>query len=290
MTYTNCNTHTRPAWLKQRIDFRKIRKLKVFFKSLALHTVCENALCPNITSCFEKGIATFMILGDMCMRNCTFCAVEKGNPLSPDEDEPRKVAEAVKELGLKYVVITSVTRDDIPDGGAGQFVRTIECIRLIDSQIRIEVLTPDFRGNKESISRVVSGGPDVFNHNVETVPRLYPVIRSHADYQRSLHVLKSVKELDNKIYTKSGLILGMGETQQEVLKVLRDLREYGCDMVTLGQYLSPSAQHCPVYEYIKPSKFAEYKKIAKDMGFLSVASGPYVRSSYQAEEYYGTIC
>ena len=275
----------KPSWLRKKLDLKVCHTLKVLLRDLGLHTICEESGCPNISECFAWGTATFLILGDVCTRNCRFCAVKKGKPLPVDADEPRRVAEAVRRLDLRHVVVTSVTRDDLPDGGAAQFAQTVLSIREQMPNITIEVLIPDFQGNREAIQKVVEAGPDVIGHNVETVPRMYPEVRPKADYKRSLEVLRVVKELNNKIYTKSGLMLGLGEDEKEVMQVCQDLRAVGCDFLSLGQYLAPNLKAYPVKAYIHPDKFEAYKRDALSLGFLYVASGPYVRSSYLAEEY-----
>ncbi|MGB2814589.1 MAG: lipoyl synthase [Dehalococcoidales bacterium] len=274
-----------PPWFKQRLaDPGVMSSMHGLLDGLNLHTICQSALCPNIGKCFTAGTATFLILGDVCTRRCTFCAVKKGLPGPVDETEPEHLLEAVQKLGLSYVVITSVTRDDLPDGGASQFARTVTLLRENAADIMVEVLVPDFRGSEEAIRMVVESGPQVFNHNVETVPRLYPEVRTGADYARSLELLYMVKELNPKITTKSGLMLGLGESQEEVVEVMRDLREANCDLLTIGQYLQPSAQHHPVGRFVPPEEFAEYEAIGREMGFAEVASSPLVRSSYRAAE------
>jgi len=275
----------KPSWLRKKLDLKVCHALKVLLRDLGLHTICEESGCPNISECFARGTATFLILGDVCTRNCRFCAVKKGKPLPVDADEPRRVAEAVRRLNLRHVVVTSVTRDDLPDGGAAQFAQTVLSIKEQMPNITIEVLIPDFQGNRKAIKSVVEAGPDVIGHNIETVPRLYPEVRPKADYRRSLEVLRVVKELNNKIYTKSGLMLGLGEDEKEVMQVCQDLRAVGCDFLSLGQYLAPNLKAYPVKAYIHPDKFEAYKRDALSLGFLYVASGPYVRSSYLAEEY-----
>jgi len=253
---------------------------------LSLDTICESAHCPNIGRCFSKGTATFLILGDVCTRHCTFCAVKKGRPTPVDEKEPQHLLEAVERLGLNYIVITSVTRDDLPDGGASQFARTIKLLRENRRDAIVEVLIPDFLGSAEAIKTVVEARPQVINHNVETVPRLYPEVRPQADYTRSLELLFMVKNLDRAIVTKSGLMLGLGETKTEVIEVMSDLREADCDLLTLGQYLQPSPKHHPVVRFVSPEEFNEYEAIGKEMGFAEVASAPLVRSSFKAAELY----
>lgn len=253
-------------------------------KRLGLNTVCEEANCPNRMECFSRKTATFMILGKNCTRNCTFCNVEKNSPLPLDPGEPAHVAEAVRELGLKHAVITSVTRDDLDDGGAGHFAEVIRQVRESSSQVTIEVLIPDFKGDKRALEKVTAARPHIINHNVETVPSLYAEVRPMAVYKRSLGLLAKVKKLDSEIYTKSGIMLGLGEKEEEVLQVFRDLRDVGCDFLTAGQYLAPSKRHHPVVEYIHPDKFEHYKKQAMEMGFRHVAAAPFVRSSYRAEQ------
>ncbi len=272
-----------PPWLKKRWP-KENSETQSVLKAFNVHTVCQSAHCPNRGECFSARKATFMLLGNICTRNCRFCAVEGGQPLSPDPEEPGKVAGASFQLGLKHVVITSVTRDDLPDGGAQQFRDTLlEVYRLLP-QATVEVLTPDFQGSLSSLKLIVlEGHPHIFNHNLETVPRLYPRVRPEADYQRSLDVLRMVKGLDRSIYTKSGLMVGLGETKDEVIRVMKDLRKVNCNLLTIGQYLSPSRNHLPVEEFIPPALFEDYRKIGEEIGFLSVASSPFVRSSYNAE-------
>jgi len=260
--------------------------MKRLLDGLNLHTICQSAHCPNIGECFSRKTAAFLILGDVCTRHCTFCAVKKGVPIPVDEKEPQHLLEAVERLGLKYVVITSVTRDDIFDGGAYQFVKTINILHENRDGAIIEVLIPDFLGSAEALEAVVEASPQVINHNVETVPRLYSEVRPGADYNRSVELLLRVKRLDPEIVTKSGLMLGLGETRQEVIAVMNDLREADCDLLTLGQYLQPSPKHHPVIRFVLPEEFAEYRGIGKDMGFTEVASAPLVRSSFKAAELY----
>lgn len=275
-----------PSWIKRRFppqeEWEGVQKL---LRTLALHTVCESARCPNIGECFRRGTATFLILGNVCTRSCRFCAVAKGTPGSPDPEEPERVAEAARKLNLKHVVITSVTRDDLPDGGAGHFAATIMAIRRVLPQATVEVLVPDFQGKEEALSIVLAARPHVLNHNVETVPRLYPSVRPQANYERSLWLLGRAKEKAPDILTKSGLMVGLGETREEVEGVLRDLKSVQCDIVTIGQYLRPSVRHLPVAAYIPPEEFEYYREYALRLGFLGVASGPFVRSSYRAEEF-----
>lgn len=285
--------HTRkPEWLKVKVrNNPNLTDVTNTLKRLSLHTVCDEANCPNKMECFSKKTATFMILGSRCTRNCTFCNVESNTPSPVDPLEPEHVAEAVKEMGLKHVVITSVTRDDLADGGSHHFADTIRSIRALKNSTTIEVLIPDFKGMQEQLEVVIRANPDIINHNVETVPRLYPEVRPQAIYDRSLELLKRIKNSGtgsrgNHIFSKSGLMLGLGETEPEVLKVLEDLRESGCDIVTIGQYLAPSVKHHPVVEYIHPERFEFYREKALEMGFLNAASAPLVRSSYLAESIY----
>jgi len=275
----------KPPWLKIRLSqLRDTSKVKSILNVTSLHTVCEEARCPNLGECFSSGTAAILILGKICTRNCGFCAVERGVPASLDDSEPERVATAISKMQLQYVVVTSVTRDDLPDGGASIFARTIRAVRALDPKIKIEVLIPDFKGDKASLAAVLKESPDVLNHNVETVPRLYPQVRPEADYGRSLGLLRRVKEYSSRMVTKSGFMLGLGERREEVLELLRDLRKAGCDFLTIGQYLQPGLDRLPVVEYVPPEEFEEYKKIGEDMGFKSVASGPFVRSSFHASE------
>ncbi|SHJ16957.1 lipoic acid synthetase [Geosporobacter subterraneus DSM 17957] len=275
----------KPDWLKIKVTGGENRKrVEEIVSRLSLHTVCEEANCPNLMECFCKKTATFMILGNICTRKCTFCNVSKGTTLPIDQNEPSHIATAVKELGLRHVVITSVTRDDLTDGGAGQFANVINEIRNFDRRVTIEVLIPDFQGCLDALKIVIAAKPDIINHNIETVPRLYPSIRPAAVYNRSLELLKNVKEIDPSILTKSGIMVGLGELHEEVVAVFKDLRMNGCDMLTIGQYLAPSKDHHPVYEYIHPEVFDQYRQRGEEMGFHHVASGPFVRSSYMAEK------
>ncbi len=279
----------KPPWLKKRISpFQDIHKVKTILEESSLHTVCEEARCPNLGECFSSGTATFLILGRICTRNCGFCAVEHGNPAFPDESEPLQVARVVKKMSLQYVVITSVTRDDLPDGGASHFAKTIEAIRSMDPEVKVEVLIPDFKGDPRSLKIVLDLTPDVLNHNVETVSRLYPKVRPQADYHRSLELLKRAKEIAPTLLTKSGFMLGLGESQEEVLELIRNLKEVGCDFLTLGQYLQPRQDRLPVVRFIPPEEFEEYRRMGEEMGFKAVASGPFVRSSFQAFEMFKT--
>ena len=276
-----------PEWLRIKLPtsdtFAHTRSL---LDELKLHTVCESAKCPNHWECWSKGTATFMIAGDRCTRACGFCAVSTAKPLALEVDEPARVAEATRRMKLRHVVITAVARDDLRDGGAEHFRRTIEAVRAANPGIIIEVLTPDFLDQDEAIQMVLSASPHIFNHNLETVRRLTPSVRSRATYDRSLNVLRKVKARSGGgIYTKSGLMLGLGETEEELFTAVRDLRAAGCDLLTLGQYLQPTLKHLPVIEFVSPERFANYKGIAERMGFTHVASGPMVRSSYHADEF-----
>jgi lipoic acid synthetase len=255
-------------------------------QELKLNTVCQSAMCPNHWECWEKGTATFMIAGERCTRACGFCAVTTARPLPLEVDEPERVAEATRRMGLRHVVITAVARDDLADGGADHFRRTIQAVRNLNPQTVIEVLTPDFNDRDDAIEAVLKAAPHIFNHNLETVRRLTPAVRSRATYDRSLSVLRKVKERSGgAIYTKSGLMLGLGETEAELFEALADLRAVNCDILTLGQYLQPTLKHLPVAEYVSPERFAAYGARARAMGFVHVASGPRVRSSYHAEDF-----
>jgi lipoyl synthase len=280
------NAHPRPDWL--RVKFfggEHYQDLKRIMRTLDLHTVCESARCPNMGECWEHGTATFMILGDICTRACGFCAVPSGKPAGPpDEDEPLRVAEAVARMGLRYAVVTSVNRDDQPDGGAHIFARTIEEIRRRVPGCKVEVLIPDFRGDWNALGVVLATHPDVLNHNTETVPRLYRQVRKGAVYARSLELLRRSKEAHPQVPTKTGLMLGLGEEKDEVLATLQDLASQGTDLLTLGQYLQPTRDHLPIVRYVHPDEFAEYKMLGEAMGFKHVEAGPLVRSSYHAFE------
>jgi lipoic acid synthetase len=269
-----------PEWIK--VPLTGTHETRKILRSYGLSTVCEEARCPNQGTCFSNNTATFMILGDRCTRNCSFCAVDSLIPVPPDPDEPGRVAKAAVELGLEFVVITSVTRDDLTDGGAGHFAKTISALRNLKYTFKIEVLTPDFKGNTHAIKTVLDAGPDVFNHNVETVPRLYDNVRPLADYLLSLEVLKKAKEMFPEIKTKSGIMVGLGETFDEVLMVMQDIRNAGCDFLTVGQYLQPRRTNIAVAKYIRPEIFEQYKERALNMGFLAVASSPLTRSSMNA--------
>ena len=272
----------KPEWLKKRIDPVAEAQMEAFLRSLSLHTVCEGANCPNRSECFKSKTATFMILGDVCTRGCRFCAVAKGAPQCVDPEEPEHVALAAEKLGLKHVVVTSVTRDDLPDGGAAYFARTVEALKARLPECTVEVLIPDFQGSESALNTVIAAQPDIINHNIETVPSLYRTVRPQAVYERSLELLRRVKQAGG--CSKTGLMVGLGETKAEVLSLFDDLVGMGCDMLTIGQYLQPSKQHLPVLEYVTPQQFDEYKAIALEKGFKYVASGPFVRSSYHAAE------
>jgi lipoic acid synthetase len=274
-----------PPWARKKYSLGDLAAVKAELRDLRLHTVCESARCPNIGECFKKPTATFMILGDVCTRRCKFCAVGKGAPAAIDENEPANIAHAVGRLGLRHAVITSVTRDDLADGGAGQFAAVIRTLREQYPELMVEVLTPDFKGDETALKTVIDARPHIFNHNLETVPRLYSKVRPQAVYERSLAVLKKVRELDGRVHTKSGLMVGLGETEDEVLSVMRDLREAGCTMLTIGQYLRPTKDNIEVVEYVLPEVFERYAAAGREMGFASVASAPFVRSSYNAEEF-----
>ena len=274
-----------PPWAKKKYSLGDLAAVKAELRELGLHTVCESARCPNIGECFKKPTATFMILGDVCTRRCRFCAVGKGAPAAVDEEEPANIARAVGRLGLRHAVITSVTRDDLKDGGAGQFAAVIVTLREQFPDLMVEVLTPDFRGEEAHLRTVIEAGPHIFNHNLETVPRLYSTVRPQAVYERSLAVLKMAREMDGRVHTKSGLMAGLGETEEEVLSVMRDLRDAGCSLLTIGQYLRPTKENIEVVEYVRPEVFERYAEAGGAMGFASVASAPFVRSSYNAEEF-----
>jgi len=288
MTATELKPRPRlPEWLRITLPTSdRFARTRSLLDELKLHTVCESAKCPNHWECWSKGTATFMIAGDRCTRACGFCAVTTAKPLALEVDEPLRVAEATRRMRLRHIVITAVARDDLADGGANHFRQTIEKVRELNPGIVIEVLVPDFNDHDESIKTVLAANPHIFNHNLETVRRLTPHVRHRATYDRSLSVLRKVKaRRGDKIYTKSGLMLGLGETEDELLTAMRDLRAAGCDILTLGQYLQPTLKHLPVVEFVTPEKFAEYKIRAEELGFVHVASGPMVRSSYHADEF-----
>jgi lipoic acid synthetase len=276
-----------PAWFKQRIaPGAELDRVLSVLDGYRLNTVCESASCPNRGYCYSKGTATFMILGNTCTRDCRFCAVGKGKPQPVDDEEPERIGLAVRELGLKYIVVTSVTRDDLPDGGAGQFAETVRQLKAAEPEITVELLIPDFQGKEDTFRTVMDACPDVVGHNLETIPWLYPSVRPQAVYKRSIESLRYVKSLNSGVLTKSGLMLGLGETNGEVESAFADLSDTGCDILTLGQYLQPSPGHLPVAEYVTPQEFEEYRTTALACGFRAVSSGPLVRSSYDAEELY----
>jgi lipoic acid synthetase len=274
----------KPAWLRKRLPsgpvYESVRRL---LREAGLHTVCQSACCPNQFECFGRHTATFMILGDRCTRNCRFCAVDHGPPDAVDPDEPHRVAEAAAHLGLRYVVVTSVTRDDLPDGGAGLFAAVIRALQQRIAAVRVEVLIPDLQGDRQALEAVLAAEPVVLNHNLETVARLYPAARPQADYRRSLDLLTRSRQAAPRILTKSGLMLGLGETETEIRTALADLRAAGARILTLGQYLQPTSAHLPVADYLTPEAFAHWRREALAMGFAAVASGPFVRSSYRAD-------
>ncbi len=259
---------------------------RALLKRADLVTVCEEARCPNLAHCYGRGVATFMVLGEVCTRACAFCAVDTGTPAPPDPGEPGRLARAAARMALRHVVVTSVDRDDLADGGIGHFARTVAAIREVLPEATVEVLTPDFRGVPDAAARVARVGADVFNHNVETVPRLYGAVRPGADYGRSLDLLREVKAAAPGIFVKSGLMVGLGETDEELIAVFRDLRAAGCDVLTVGQYLRPTARHRPVARYVPPEAFARLKERAQGMGFAHVAAGPMVRSSFHADGHF----
>jgi lipoyl synthase len=275
----------KPRWLNKKINLGDCQRVKTLLNGLKVNTVCREASCPNIGECFAKDQATFLILGTACTRKCSFCGVRKARPLPVDADEPYRIACAVRKLKLAHVVITSVTRDDLEDGGARHFAETVRAIRAEGDPVKIEVLIPDFQLDRQALAAVVEAAPDIIGHNVECVPRLYRTVRLGSDYARSLAVLRAVKEIDRNIYTKSGIMLGLGEAKPEVIGVFLDLVSAGCDFMSIGQYLSPSVSHTPVKEYISPEDFEYYRQQAQAAGFRHVISGPYVRSSYLAGEY-----
>lgn len=279
-----------PSWLKQKFpDPNAMLSMKSLLDGASLHTICESARCPNIGECFSRKTATFLILGDVCTRHCTFCAVKKGSPTPVDKEEPQHLLEAVEKLGLHYVVITSVTRDDLPDGGASQFARTINLLHENRRDIIVEALVPNFMGSAPALKTIVEAHPQVINHNIETVPRLYPEVKPEADYGRSLELLATVKRLNPEILTKSSLMLGLGETRDEVIGVMKDLREAGCALLTIGQYLQPSPEHHPVARFVSPDEFSQYQPMGRDIGFMEVVSAPLVRSSFRAAELYAKV-
>jgi lipoyl synthase len=278
-------SHRLPPWIREKkLNLASLREVKTMLRERDLHSVCESLACPNRSECFSRGTATFMILGDVCTRSCGFCNVTTGRPYAPPStDEPRAVAETARRLGLRHVVVTSVTRDDLEDGGARHFAETIGELRVALPHSAVEVLTPDFRGNMEAVRIVVEARPDYFNHNVETVPRLYDYVRPGSRFERSLAVLRHAKTLDRGVVTKSGLMLGLGERRDEVVEVLQRLLDAQVEIVTIGQYLQPKREKLDVVEYVHPSVFDEYRELGEELGFRAVFSGPFVRSSYMAD-------
>ena len=282
--YEQDNKHMRPDWLKVKLPAGSgFLQIKNVLRKRRLHTVCEEAVCPNIGECFGRGTATFLILGDVCTRECGFCAVKKGRPSGVDGDEPRRIADVVLEMKLNYAVITSVTRDDLSGGGASIYALTIQAIRERCRDCKVEVLIPDFAGSSEALETVILSRPDVLNHNIETVPRLYPQVRPFANYARSLAVLRDARKKGDCLITKSGLMVGLGETWEELLQTMGDIRNTGCDMLTLGQYLRPNKDSRPIHRYYTPAEFDRLRLEGERMGFKQVQSGPLVRSSYYAE-------
>lgn len=278
---------TAPQWLKKRIivneaffDTRKV------LSDLSINTVCESSRCPNLGECFSRNFVTFMILGKVCTRACSFCSVRRGGIEPVDIKEPDRIADCVKRLNLKYVIVTSVTRDDLDDGGAAQFIKTVDCVRRSSQHVTLELLIPDFIGNKNAVKSIALCGADIIGHNIETAQRLYPFVRKDADYLRSLGILKFIKDANPKVFTKSAILAGLGEGEEEVMGTMRDLREAGCDILTIGQYLRPSQDNHPIDRFVTPEEFTKYKRIGEEMGFTSVSSGPFVRSSYRAEDNY----
>ena len=274
----------KPEWLRKKVSFTAKRETDELLKDVGIATICQEASCPNISECFSKKQATFLILGTICTRACTFCDVTRGKPKSVDENEIQRVVEASRRMGLQNVVITSVTRDDLDDGGAEHFVKCVKALRDMKPDIKIELLIPDMNEDKSAISKVANCGAEIVGHNIETVPRRYDV-RGGSSYQRSLRVLKMIKEFNPKVHTKSAIMLGLGESEEEVVSVMKDLRNVECDFLSLGQYLAPSKKHTPVLEYVHPIQFNKYKEIALELGFKYVMSSPYTRSSYMAHEY-----
>ncbi|WP_343192785.1 lipoyl synthase [Buchnera aphidicola (Taiwanaphis decaspermi)] len=292
-TKSNLDIKKKPEWIKIRLPYNnhKIKKIKKIIKKNGLHSVCQEAMCPNISECFSNGTATFMILGNICTRKCSFCAVSKGRPLLVDLEEPIKLSNTILLMKINYVVITSVTRDDLKDGGSKQFVRCIKEIKKKTKNIKIEILVPDFKNCVNKAIKIISSNPpDIFNHNIENVPRLYKIIRPGANYSSSLKLLEKFKKKNSYIPTKSGLMLGLGEKYKEIIKVMKDLKSHGVNIITIGQYLQPSKKHLPVQRYITPLEFLHIKKEAFSIGFEKVVSGSFVRSSYRADlQYHGDI-
>jgi len=275
-----------PEWLKiPAPDEESLRQMQNLIKGMTLHTVCEEALCPNVGECFKSRTATFLLMGDVCTRNCNFCAVRHGNPLPLDPDEPRHIAEACKALDLKYVVLTCVTRDDLADGGALQMALVVKEVKKLNTGVKVELLTSDLAGNRDALKTLLEAPLDVFAHNVETVPSLYPAVRPQADYERSLAVIEMAKTIAPMVLTKSGIMVGLGETYEEVIEVMSNLISVGCDILTIGQYLQPSPSHLPVKEFVPPKQYQMYERKGLELGFKYVVAGPLVRSSYRAGAY-----
>lgn len=275
-----------PEWLKiPAPDEKSLYEMQDLIKGMALHTVCEEALCPNVGECFKSRTATFLLMGDVCTRNCNFCAVRHGNPLPLDPDEPRHIAEACKALGLKYVVLTCVTRDDLADGGASHMALVVKEVKKLNPGAKVELLTSDLGGSRDALKNLLEAPLDVLAHNVETVPSLYPAVRPQANYERSLAVIEMAKAIAPKVLTKSGIMVGLGETYEEVIKVMSDLISVGCDILTIGQYLQPSPSHLPVKEFVPPKQYQMYEQKGLELGFKYVVAGPLVRSSYRASAY-----
>jgi lipoyl synthase len=274
-----------PDWLKVKIGGgENFAKIKSTLRSAKLHTICEEAKCPNIAECFGCGTAVFLILGDTCTRNCRYCNVKHGTPLPLNPNEPKDVADSVKKLGLKYAVITSVTRDDLKDGGASVFYEAVKEIKKLSNNCRVEVLIPDFAGDREALQTVIDAKPDVINHNIEVVEKLFPEIRPQGNYKTSLELLKNIKKINKNMTTKSGFMIGFGENKEQIIKTMQDLRKVSVDFLTIGQYLQPTREHFEIKKYYTPEEFNEFKKIAMNLGFVHVESGPLVRSSYHAEK------
>jgi lipoic acid synthetase len=279
-------TTRKPEWLRVKApQWQRVGSVKEILRDLGLNTVCEEASCPNIGECFQAGTATFLIMGPACTRACPYCDIDfTKKPQTLDATEPGRLAEAVRRLGLNHVVITAVNRDDLPDGGASQFVGCIEAVRSLNPKTTIEILIPDLCGNWEALQLILAAGPEVLNHNTETVPRLYRRVRPQGDYQRSLELIRQTRHLAPQVYTKSGIMVGMGEDQAEVVAVMQDLRSIGCDILTIGQYLQPSPKHLPVAEFVRPEQFAAWQHLGIELGFLQVVASPLTRSSYHAEQ------
>jgi lipoyl synthase len=285
------NNVKKPEWLKKTVSLNNsnINQVKDLLSNFKLNTVCQSAKCPNIFECFSKKTATFMLMGNICTRNCAFCGVMTGKPQNLEKSEPKNIAKAVKVMGLTYIVLTSVTRDDLKDGGAKQFAKTVSEIKTIDPNLKVECLIPDFKGKKENLKILIDVKPDVLNHNLETIKRNYKVIRDHASYNNSLNILKNSKDIDSQILTKSGFMLGLGEEIEEILELLHDLERVNCDIVTIGQYLQPSKENYPVQKYYSGEEFEKIKNLASSFNFKSVAAGIFVRSSYEAASIYKYI-